>query len=397
MYNNHMAHDSQKNDLIHFIDTHDDQIWEIATYIFEHPETAYNEYLACEYLTGKLLNDGCSVETRIGGLPTAFRGKIGDSKPVVAILAEYDALPGLGHACGHNLIAASALGAAMALNHLNDRPQGQIQVIGTPAEEGGGGKIKLALAGVFKDVQAAMMFHPASKNIVTRGSLASSRLSIEFIGKASHAAAAPQDGINALDALILTFNNINAIRQTFDSRDRVAGIITNGGEACNIIPAFTSAKFSIRALTANRRDQLVKHVIACAQAGADAIGCKLKTTLTPGYKEIIPNPILAELFSKNLTSLGRVVTEPDLDERMGSTDMGDLSHLIPCIHPYLETVPLSVTGHTQEFADLCLSTPARAAVLDAAKAIAMTVFDLLDDPDYLYQSQAALEKFLSQN
>jgi amidohydrolase len=397
MYNNPMTQSPPKSDLIRYIDACADEIWEIATYLFEHPETAFHEQLACEYLTSMLLKDGFFVEQGIGGLPTAFRGTTGEAQPVVAILAEYDALPGLGHACGHNLIAASALGAGMALNHLEHRPQGQVQVIGTPAEEGGGGKIFLEKAGVFKDVQAALMFHPASKNLVTRGSLASGRLILEFIGKASHAAAAPQDGINALDALILTFNNINAIRPTFGPRDRVAGIITKGGEACNIIPDYTSAKFSIRASTAARRDLLIRQVISCARAGADAIGCQLNTNLSPGYKHIIPNPILAELYTKNLIALGRVVAEPDPDERMGSTDMGDLSHLIPCIHPYLETVPLSVAGHTQEFADLCLSTPARKTVMDAAKAIAMTVFDLLDKPDYLTQSQAALEKYLSQN
>jgi amidohydrolase len=395
MYNIFMPISSQKKELIRIIDTYEIEIWEIATHLFEHPETAFHEHLASEYLTGKLASHGFSVHEGVGGLPTAFKGTIGEPQPIVAILAEYDALPGLGHACGHNLISAASIGAGIALSHLADRPTGQIQVVGTPAEEGGGGKIKLAEAGVFINVQAALMFHPASKNMVTRGSLASSRLTIEFFGKASHAAAAPQEGINALDALLLTFNNINAIRQTFAPRDRVAGIITNGGEACNIIPAYSSAKFSIRATTGERRDQLVQHVIACAQAGADAIGCQLNANISPGYKEIIPNPVLAEIFAKNLTAVGREVVDPDPDESMGSTDMGDLSHLIPCLHPYLETVPVSVACHTQEFADLCLSPQSKKATLDAAKAIAMSVFDLLDNQDYLTQSQMALEKSLS--
>ena len=397
MYNIFMSIPQLKGDLIKYIDSHADEIWGISSFLFDHPETAFQEHLACEYLTEKLIADGFSVEKGIGGLPTSFRGIIGEPEPTIAILAEYDALPGLGHACGHNLIAASAIGAGMALNHLNNRPPGQIQIIGTPAEEGGGGKILLAESGVFDQVQAAMMFHPASKNIVTRGSLASSRLKLEFFGKASHAAAAPQDGINALDALLLTFNNINAIRQTLEPRDRIAGIITHGGEACNIIPAYTAAKFSIRASTAKRRDELIQRVIICARAGADAIGCQLKYHISPGYKEIIPNPILAKLFSANLSALGRFVVAPDPDERMGSTDMGDLSHLIPCLHPYLETVPISVAGHTQEFADLCLSAPARKAVMDAVKALALTALDLLADPDYLIQSRSTLDDYLSQN
>ncbi len=392
-----MPEPSQKSAIIPYIDAHEDEIWEIATYIFQHPETAFNEHIASEYLAKKLLDKGFSVENGIGGLQTAFRGTLGENKPVIAILAEYDALPGLGHACGHNLIAASAIGAGLALKHINNRPPGQVQIIGTPAEEGGGGKIKLAEAGIFNSVQAAMMFHPADKNMVNRPSLASSKLVIEFYGKASHAAAAPQDGINALDALLLSFNNINAIRQTLAPKDRIAGIILSGGEACNIIPAYTSAKFSIRSSTARRRDQLIQKVISCAQAGADTIGCQLKTQIYPGYKEIIPNPVLAELFSKNLNALERVVSEPTPDERMGSTDMGDLSHLIPCIHPYLATVPSSVTLHSQGFVDLCLSEAARKAVLDAAKALAMTAWDLLAFPDYLAKAWSALKFFKNHN
>lgn len=391
LYNTVMSDPAQKSDLIRYIDAHENEIWEIAIYLFQHPETAFNEHLASNYLTKILLEKGFSVENGIGGLKTAFRGVIGESKPIIAILAEYDALPGLGHACGHNLIAASAIGAGLALHNLNDRPPGQVQIIGTPAEEGGGGKIKLVEAGVFNSVQAAMMFHPADKNMVNRPSLASSKLVVEFFGKASHAAAAPHEGINALDSLLMTFNNINAIRQTLALKDRIAGIITNGGEACNIIPAYTSAKFSIRSTTARRRDQLIQRVISCAHAGANAIGCQLKTHIYPGYQEIIPNPVLAELFSKNLNALDRVVSQPAPDERMGSTDMGDLSHFIPCIHPYLATVPGSVALHSQEFVDNCLSASARKAVVDAAKALAMTTWDLLAFPEYLIQAWSALE------
>jgi amidohydrolase len=391
LYNSVMNLQSLKSNLIKFIDTSQDQFWEVSTFLFDNPEVAFHEEHACKYLTNNLREQGFDVELGVGGLNTAFRASIGNSAPTIAILAEYDALPGLGHACGHNLIAASALAAGIALSRLTDRPPGQIQIIGTPAEEGGGGKIILAKAGIFEEVHAAMMFHPASKNLVNRGSLASAKLVLDYFGKASHAAAAPEDGVNALDALLLTFNNIHAIRQTLSPRDRIAGIITHGGEACNIIPAYTSAIFSIRSTTARRRDYLIQRVIACAQAGADAISCRLESKISPGYAEIIPNPVLAHLFAENLTVLGRTVSEPDSNERMGSTDMGDLSHLLPCIHPYLETVPLNVAGHTEAFRDLCLSEPARAAMLDAAKALAMTTLDLLANPDYLSQARDEFE------
>jgi amidohydrolase len=278
----------------------------------------------------------------------------------------------------------------MALAALDPHIPGQIQVIGTPAEEGGGGKVLLARAGVFTNVDAAMMFHPASKNLVLRPSLASARVKLELIGKASHAAAAPEEGINALDAVILIFNNINALRSTLTAKDRIAGIITQGGEAANIIPDHCVAEFSVRSLTSKRRDILIDKVIACAQAGAQAVGCRLESHVTPGYQEIIPNRILAGLFKSNLESLGRIVVDPDPYERMGSTDMGDVSHLIPSIHPYLAIAPENIAGHTLEFKKYCLSEAGKSAMLDAAKAMAMTTIDLLNNPELLVQAKAEL-------
>jgi len=262
-----------KQQVISIIDHQAERLWEISLAIFNHPEVAFKEYHASKLLVDTLKSGGFDTQTNLAGLETAFIARYGDkTHPRIAILAEYDALVGLGHACGHNLIAAAAIGAGMALAAVNPRLDGQINIIGTPAEEGGGGKIILARAGVFDDIDAAMMFHPASKNLVLRPSLASSRLKLEFHGKASHAAAAPEEGINALDALILTFNNIHAIRPTLFPKDRIAGIITHGGEAANIIPAYTSADFSIRSLATKRRDFLVSKVIDCAQSAAQAIG-----------------------------------------------------------------------------------------------------------------------------
>ncbi|MFZ2098297.1 MAG: M20 family metallopeptidase [Anaerolineales bacterium] len=377
--------------IINEIDLRADELWELSTNLFNNPETAFKEYKSCKLLTETLRSSGYSIETGIGGLETAFRASLGEeARTKVAILAEYDALVGLGHACGHNLIAAAAVGAGIGLASIVPSLTGQVQVIGTPAEEGGGGKIILAEAGVFKDIDAAMMFHPASKNMVLRQSLASCRLKLEFYGKASHAAAAPEEGINALDALILTYNNVNVLRSTFIPQDRVAGIIVHGGEAANIIPAYTSAEFSIRALKATRRDELANRVIGCAQAGAEAVGCQLKYELTPGYMDIIPNRILGELFRANLETLGRVVVDPDQNERMGSTDMGDVSHLVPAIHPYLAIAPENIAGHTEEFKEYSNSEAGRAAMLDAAKAMAMTTVDLLSKPDLLTKAKEEL-------
>ncbi len=373
-----------KQQIIAEIDRQSEKLWGISTSIFNEPETGFKEFKACKILANALNESGYKVETGIGGMETAFRASYGeDARPRIAILAEYDALVGLGHACGHNLIAASAIGAGMALTTISPKLNGQIQVIGTPAEEGGGGKVLLAKAGIFNDVDAAMMFHPASKNMVLRRSLADVELKIEFLGKASHAAAAPEEGINALDAMLLTFNNINAFRSTMGLKDRIAGIITHGGERANIIPAYTAAEFSIRSLTTARRDKLVAKVVNCAQAAAQAVGCKFKYQVVPGYREIIPNKVMASLFASNLEQLGREVTVPDLNERMGSTDMGDISHLMPTIHPYLAIAPEKIAGHTVEFREYSISQAGRSAMLDAAKALAMTAIDLLANPKLL--------------
>ncbi len=380
------------------IDSKAAELWDISLALFNEPEIAFKEYKASKILSSALEDNGYTVERGAGGLETAFRAHLGEAAhPKVAILAEYDALAGLGHACGHNLIAAAAIGAAMGLAIVSTKPTGQVQVIGTPAEEGGGGKILLARAGIFEGVDAAMMFHPASKDMVLRGSLASSRLRLEFFGKAAHAAAAPEEGINALDALILAYNNIHALRATFGPRDRVAGIIVMGGEAHNIVPAYTCADFSVRALTSERRDNLVEKVIQCARAGALAVGCELRPTVNPGYREILPNHVIARLFTANVEQLGRRIVAPSPDERMGSTDMGDISHLVPAIHPYLAIAPENVAGHTEEFREFCNSEAGKSAMLDAAKSMAMTVQDLLDNPGLVVEAKQELDSFLSKS
>jgi amidohydrolase len=379
------------------IDSLQDEIWNISVKLYENPEIAFEEFQSAEYLANLLERAGFDVQREVGGLKTAFQavhnGK--GNKPTIAFLAEYDALPELGHACGHNLIAAAALGAGMGMLSVLDALPGQIRVIGTPAEEGGGGKRIMVEAGVFDDIDTAMMMHPSAKNMVSRGSLASMRLKMEFFGKPAHAAARPQEGINALDAMLLTFNNINALRQHLEPKDRVAGIIRHGGDAANIIPMYTTAEFSVRGENEKRREQVLAKVLACAEAAAHATGCKMKYEALPGYSEIVPNRIIGELFSKNLNHLGREITPPEPYEPMGSTDMGNVSNVIPAIHPYMATVSEDIPGHTVEFREACMSATGKAATLDSAKAMAMTAVDLMFEPSLLVEARSELDAYLN--
>lgn len=379
------------------IDHLEDELWQISLSLYKNPEIAFEEHQSAKLLTNALHNAGFMVDNNIGGLETAFqavRNGGGSDKPKVAFLAEYDALPKLGHACGHNLIAAAALGAGIGILPILDELEGEIRVIGTPAEEAGGGKRIMVEAGVFDEIDAALMFHPSSKNMVTRGSLASMRLNIEFFGKPAHAAATPFEGINALDAMLLTFTNINALRQQLEMSDRVAGVITHGGEVANVIPAYTAATFSVRGKTEDRREQVVEKVISCAKAAAQATGCELKFLENPGYAEIFPNPTLANLFIENIETLGREIAQPRPDEPMGSTDMGNVSRVVPSIHPYLEVVPPGVAGHTVEFRDICITEKGKSAVMDAAKAMAMTAIDLLVNPSLVAEAKSELDAYI---
>lgn len=381
------------------IDALQESLWGISTKLYENPEVAFEEYQSSRLLAEFLEQAGFDVVRSLGGLDTAFQATRngGGAGPTIAFLAEYDALPELGHACGHNLIAAASVGAGLAVLPILENLQGQIRVIGTPAEEGGGGKRILVEAGVFDEVGAAMMFHPATKNMVLRGSLASLRLNIEFFGKTAHAAACPQEGINALDAMILTFNNINTFRHYMQPKDRVAGIIRKGGDVANVIPEYTSAEFSVRGKTEARRGEVLAKVLACAEAAAQATGCELKYEVLPGYAEMVPNRTIGKLYTKNSNQIGREMIPPMPNEPMGSTDMGNVSRVVPAIHPYLAAAPENVAGHTVEFRETCMTSTGKAAMLDAAKSLAMTAVDFLYQPSLLEQARSELDTYLELN
>lgn len=365
--------------------------------IHGHPELAFKEHHASGRLSDELERGGFRVTRGVGGLATAFQAVLdgGEAGPTVAILAEYDALPGIGHACGHNIIATSALGAGLALARSGQRFPGRVLIIGTPAEEGGGGKILLAQAGVFDDVAASFMLHPSRSDMVRRSSLASSRIDLVFHGKASHAAGAPDLGINALEAVIQTFVGINARRLQMRADARAHGIVTHGGDAVNIIPARASARFSIRARDRAYQRQLVAMLRQAAEAGATATGARLEWAETRGYDNIVPNPTIADVMARNMAAVGRAVVEPAANERMGSTDMGDISQILPAVHAYFAIVPESIANHTVEFAVAAASAAGDAAVLDGAAMLATTAADLLVEPSLLARAQADFRRQLA--
>ncbi len=377
--------DELKQRIVDEVDTRREELIRTSDTIHAKPELAFQEFEAAALLTSVLEREGFTVQRGVAGLETAFVASYTSQKgdrPIVALLAEYDALADLGHACGHNIIGTSSVGAALAVQSVLDEIPGTIQVIGTPAEEGGGGKIIMVEAGVFDDVDVAMMVHPSTRTMSRRTSLACYELKMEFFGQAAHAAGSPDKGINALDACILTYNNISALRQQLADDIRIHGIITHGGSAPNIIPDYTAAEFLVRAAEKDHALAMLDKVEDCARAGALAAGAEVRLTRPEKYyANMAPSSVLADLFDANLTTLGREVQLPPSSGRMGSTDMGNVSHIVPALHSYITIAPEEVAGHSPEFRAASASPEGHAGLLDAAKALAMTAVDLFSNPD----------------
>jgi amidohydrolase len=354
---------------------------ETSRFLHANPELAYEESRAAERLTAILEQFGFAVTRGVAGLPTAFTARAGSGGPRIAFLAEYDALPGLGHACGHNLIGTASLGAALAVQAVLGEVPGEVLLVGCPAEEKGGGKIDLVQAGVFAGVDAAMLFHPHNRTEMVKLALGMRELRVEYFGKASHAAASPERGVNALDAVVLAYTGISTLRQQVRSDARIHGIITHGGQAPNIIPEYAAARFFVRALDLPYLEELTGRVVACFEAAARATGCRV--TIAPAGKDYHPyKPVhaLAELFQRNLESLGEAVDQGPVDRELGSTDVGNVSQVVPTIQPMLQISPREVTCHMAAFAEAAASEVGQRAMLVAAKALAMTGVDLLADP-----------------
>jgi amidohydrolase len=369
-----------------------DELEQLSHRIHDHPELGYQEEKAAAWLTEFLEQHGARVERGVGGVPTAFRATIAGtgSGPTIAIMAEYDALPGIGHACGHNVIATAGAGAGAALAvELGTLPfAGQIQVIGTPAEEGGVGKVRLLDAGVFRGVDAAMMIHGRCGTQRWRPSLGIVKVKVDFHGTAAHASSWPWRGVNALNAVIQLFVSLDAMRQQLRPDARVHGVITRGGAQANIIPEHTSAEFYLRARDREYCEELLRRFQACAEGAAVATGCRVSVTRDPVFHEPLkPNPTMADLFGQNLELIGFPEDPDDGEAGYGSTDCGNVSQVLPTIHPYIRISPDGVPGHSREFAKHARSPLARAGMVAGAKALALTALDLLGSSEALQRAK----------
>jgi amidohydrolase len=385
--------DDAKTRVTQAVDRLADELERLSHQIHANPELAFREEKAAAWLTEFLQRQGTQVERGVGGLPTAFRATVPGSGPgpTVAIMAEYDALPNIGHACGHNVIATAGAGAGAAIAAaLGALPfQGCIQVIGTPAEEGGAGKVKLMDAGVFKDVDAAMMIHGRCGTLVWRPSLGIIKVKCEFFGKAAHASSWPWRGVNALNAVIQLFVALDLMRQQIRPEARIHGVITKGGDQANIIPEHTAAEFYLRAPTREYCQELLRRFQGCAEGAAAATGCKVEVIADPIIHDPLkPNATMAVLFEKNLERIDFPVDPDDGEAGYGSTDCGNVSQALPTIHPYIRISPDGIPGHSREFAEWAKSPLARAGMVAGAKALALTALDLLARPDELDKAKA---------
>ncbi len=360
------------------------EIVDLSERILHNPEVSLQEYMAVEWLTSFLESKGFDIEKGSGGMPTAFRATYGSGSPAVAILCEYDALPGVGHGCGHNLIAAMGAGAGAAARAALDGRPGRVVVMGTPGEEAAGGKITLLERGQFQGIDAALMVHPSSRTMLFRPSLAAVSLYVTFRGKAAHAAGAPHEGINALEAIILTFTGINSLRQHLREDAKIHGIITKGGTAPNVVPDHTEAEILVRARDRAGLNEVVEKVRRCIQGAGMMTGARPSVELGPVYAERRDNPTLSSRFGRYMAELGMEPSDGAMiGGGLGSSDMGNVSQALPAIHPYVKITSGDVPGHTEEFARAAGSERAHAAILVATKAMAMTCLDLLADSSFM--------------
>jgi amidohydrolase len=355
---------------------------DISHQIWEQPELAFEERHAHDLLCRTLSEVGLEAQPHAYDLETAFQASAGTEGPEIAVICEYDALPGIGHACGHNVIAAAGLGAGLAAASLAAELGGRVRILGTPAEEGGGGKVFMLRKGAFEGLDAAMMVHPADHNLPTLTTLAVHCLKVHYTGVASHAAAAPHLGRNALDAAVLGYMNVAALRQHIRSDERVHGVFLNAGEAPNIVPRAASAHWFVRAATTQQLEELKARVVDCLAAGALAAGCVMDIEwLDPAYSEMSDNDLLLSRYQKNAEPLGRPFADPEVvGYVMGSTDMGNVSQVLPTIHPLIAVAPEGVSIHTPEFAAFARNEAGDRAVIDGATALAATIIDCWLDP-----------------
>lgn len=360
------------------VDARADLLLAVSHQIHQHPEENFAEHFAHDLLTRSLESDGLTVDRGAYGLDTAFETNVGSTGPTIAVLLEYDALPGIGHACGHNVIAAAGLGAGLAAAVLAEELGGRVRILGTPAEEGGGGKILMADAGAFRQVDAALMIHPADHDLRSMTTIAIHRLDVTYSGLAAHAAAHPWLGRNALDGAVLGYMNVAALRQHIRPDERIHGVFTDGGDKPNIVPATAAMHWYVRAGSLRNLEELKPRVLAALEAGAGATGCTFDHQwIDPAYAELSSNSAMEDLYVANAKSVGRTVGPvSDAANVVGSTDMGNISHLVPSIHPMLAIAPPGIGIHTPRFAEFAVGAEGDRGVIDGAKIMAMTIVDL---------------------
>jgi amidohydrolase len=362
------------------VDDHADRLIALSHRVHEHPELKFEETKSSAWTAGLLSDVGLDVDLGICDLPTAFSCRVGNGPLHLAICAEYDALPGIGHACGHNIIAATAVGAGIALAPLVDELGLTVTVIGTPAEEGGGGKVFLLERGAFDGVHASMMIHPAPKEDMKPRVSAVSHFSVRYTGRESHAAAGPELGINAGDAFTVAQTAIGLLRQHLDPGNQVHGVVLRGGDAANIVPAHTEGIWMTRARTIEELAVLKPRVEHCFEAGAHATGAHLDMELVaPDYTEMLHDDDIVELYRANVVALGRT-PEPVDNVITFSTDMGNVSRAMPSIHPCIAIESAGAMNHQPAFAAACVNASADRAVREGSLAMAWTAIDVATGP-----------------
>jgi amidohydrolase len=380
-----------RNEVWKRIDEVASEAWSLSLRIHSHPELAWGEVQAAKWISEKLDDAGYSVQRGIGQFPTAFRATHPDRSggPSIALVAEYDALPEIGHSCGHNLIAGIAIGSALGLAPFKKLLPGTLCVLGTPAEEEGGGKIALLDAGIFREVDAALMIHPGHQTWASRGYLAMSEVDVSFRGVAAHALSNPEKGASALDALLQTFSSVDALRKHLRSDGRIHGVITRGGGKPGVVPEDAAARFLLAATTNDYRDYLAQRLRLCSEGAALATGtyCTVES-VGPEYKTMLINRPLASRFERYAEMLGFPSEVPD--DGMASTDMANVSWEVPSLHPHLAVTGRGIPVHDARFADEARSDTAREAMLAGSKVLAAICLDLWQEADFY---QAVREDF----
>ncbi|MDQ0114278.1 M20 family metallopeptidase [Paenibacillus harenae] len=377
---------TNKQTVFSTIDEHAETFRAISRSIGNRPELGHEEFYAAGLLTAELERFGFEVTRGILNMETSFIAVYDSGKPgpTAGFLCEYDALPEIGHACGHHLICSMSIAAAVGLKAAIGQLGGRIRIYGTPAEETKGAKVPMAAAGLFDDCDFALMAHPYHTFERSGESLALDAIQFEYTGVAAHAAASPYEGVNALDAVLMLFNSINAMRQQCRSDARIHGIIDNGGKAPNIIPDYASAKFYVRSASRAYTNELTQKVLRCAEGAALQTGCTLTTNNYEfSYDELLTNEVLSNQFNKNLIEAGIRSDEIEFGKDNGSLDLGNVSVRCPAIHPYVKVVEDRLLLHTEAFRDAAMTEPAFDRMLFGAKMLAATAYDVCTDPALL--------------